>query len=457
MKKKLLKICILVVMLFINSFYTVNAETTKITASGSTVDSGKEITVTIKSSVSLAGYTVSLKSSGDCSFKSVTVPSGVTGSPNGSTIGGMSTGGTKTLATYKFKAPTVTADKKSTIEFEVTGMLSANDEELSDTSAKATINIKAPVVEEPEPKPEPKPEPEPEPTVLEFTSVKETVYATGTVNVRESYSASSERLGQLKEGDNVTRTGVSKTTDEQGNKWSKITYNGKTAYVISSKLTTTKPTVEEPEQEEPIEEPEDDEPEIVTTEPTTNVDAEVKAGLASLEIEGLTLSPTFSPDIYEYRVIVKEDFSELKINAVARAEGSNITIAGNENLQEGENLILIMVYNAKDEAEATYQITTNKSTLDLTETDKILKTGTEEARRNLIIFAVLLGVAIIALVVVIILKRRNGYYKEDYEGDYQESGEFTGFEQSVENIDEENSQAEIRSRARREKRKGKHF
>ena len=83
------------------------------------------------------------------------------------------------------------------------------------------------------------------PKVLEFTTVNETVYATGAVNVRKTYSANGEYMGQLKEGDSVTRTGVSKTTAE-GYKWSKITYNGKTAYVISNKLTTQKPTVEDP-------------------------------------------------------------------------------------------------------------------------------------------------------------------------------------------------------------------
>jgi len=74
-----------------------------------------------------------------------------------------------------------------------------------------------------------------------FTSVKETVYATSKVNVRSSYSTDSSVLGQLNEGDSVTRTG------KGSNGWSKITYNGKTGYVKATFLTTTKPGEEEPE------------------------------------------------------------------------------------------------------------------------------------------------------------------------------------------------------------------
>ena len=74
------------------------------------------------------------------------------------------------------------------------------------------------------------------PTVS-FSSRNETVYATGSVNVRASYSTNSRVIGSLSEGDSLTRTGIS---DE----WSRVTYEGQTAYVINSGLTTTEPTTE---------------------------------------------------------------------------------------------------------------------------------------------------------------------------------------------------------------------
>lgn len=82
---------------------------------------------------------------------------------------------------------------------------------------------------------------EPEPT---FTSVNETVYAVQSCNVRESYSTNSNKVGGLQTGQPITRTGIG------SNGWSKISYNGKTAYVKTALLTKEEPIIEEPEQSE---------------------------------------------------------------------------------------------------------------------------------------------------------------------------------------------------------------
>ena len=145
MKNKLIISIILCIVVLISSFYTADAATTTITATSSTVNSGEEITVTLTSSVSLSGYTISVDSSDGCTFKSVSVPSGVSSSPNGSTIGAMSSDGTKTLATYKFTASSITEDKKCSIKFSITGVLGANNEEFDNASATATITVKAPI------------------------------------------------------------------------------------------------------------------------------------------------------------------------------------------------------------------------------------------------------------------------------------------------------------------------
>ena len=64
--------------------------------------------------------------------------------------------------------------------------------------------------------------------------VKETVYATAGVNIRAKASTDSEILGTLTAGSSITRTSNS-------NGWSKVDYNGKTGYIKSDYLTTTKP------------------------------------------------------------------------------------------------------------------------------------------------------------------------------------------------------------------------
>lgn len=68
-----------------------------------------------------------------------------------------------------------------------------------------------------------------------FTSVNQTVYAKSEVRVRASWSTSSRILSTLKKGDSIRRTGYS------NNGWSRVVYNGQTAYVYSANITTTKP------------------------------------------------------------------------------------------------------------------------------------------------------------------------------------------------------------------------
>lgn len=106
-----------------------------------------------------------------------------------------------------------------------------------------------PAVVTPTPEPEPTvtPEPEPEPTqepvqereVELFKSVEEVVYATSTVNIRESYTASSNKVGSLTTASSITRTGIG-TEDAEG--WSRVSLSdGTTAYINSDYLSTVKP------------------------------------------------------------------------------------------------------------------------------------------------------------------------------------------------------------------------
>ena len=79
-----------------------------------------------------------------------------------------------------------------------------------------------------------------------FTEVNETVYATGTVNIRASYTADSDKLGSLSVGQSVTRTGTSIAgTEAEG--WSRVELSdGTTAYISNKYLSTTKPVEQQP-------------------------------------------------------------------------------------------------------------------------------------------------------------------------------------------------------------------
>ena len=75
--------------------------------------------------------------------------------------------------------------------------------------------------------------------VLTFTDCNETVYATGTVNLRSGPSTNDEKVGALNKNQSVTRIGIG-TGDYSS--WSKVKLSdGSEVYVASKYLTTTKP------------------------------------------------------------------------------------------------------------------------------------------------------------------------------------------------------------------------
>ena len=84
-----------------------------------------------------------------------------------------------------------------------------------------------------------------------FEDCNETVYATGTVNIRASYTADSEKLGSLNKGDSTTRTGTAIAgTEAEG--WSRIQLSdGSTVYVSNKYLSTTKPVVQQQQTSKP--------------------------------------------------------------------------------------------------------------------------------------------------------------------------------------------------------------
>lgn len=170
-----------------------------------------------------------------------------------------------------------------------------------------------------------------------FSSRNEKVYATSEVNVRSSYSTSSSVLGTLSEGDSVTRTGIA-TQSVNGILWSKVTYNGKTAYISSSYLTTTKPEEKDNKEDE---------------EKSDN------ANLKTLEVTPTGLSPVFSNSTTEYTMTVGSDIDKIEVNAVAEDSKAKVSVSGNADLKIGTNTVKIKV-TAENETAKTYTITVTK-------------------------------------------------------------------------------------------------
>lgn len=79
-----------------------------------------------------------------------------------------------------------------------------------------------------------------------FTDVEEIVYVTGNqVNVRASYSTSSEVITSLNKGASVKRTGYSES-------WSRVIYGDKECYISSQYLSAAEPETQAPTQAVPI-------------------------------------------------------------------------------------------------------------------------------------------------------------------------------------------------------------
>lgn len=312
-----------------------------------------------------------------------------------------------------------------------------------------------------------------------FSSTNQTVYATGTVNVRSSYSTNSSVIGSLSEGDSVTRTGVG------DNGWSKITYNGTTAYVSTTYLTDKKPedkdekekskdtalktlevtpkgltpdfnsetttySLEVGSEVEKIEikaTPSNEKSKVsisgndslkagdntvkitVTAEDgttktyTINVkkqDKNTTIGLTSLKLSGYNLVPSFSSDIFEYKVNLSDgDTSKLDFSTIANEEGAKVEITGNDNLKVGENTITITVTSADGKNKATYKVYVTKSSQS-TAPITTNSTGSTNKKSKLPLY---IGIGLIVLLFIIMLiiiirnRRNNEYYEEDYDED----------------------------------------
>lgn len=341
MRKKLkyilFMILIFTIVLSIKSF-------ARISTNDPTVNSGELVTITINSQEGVASGAIDISSNSGLTFKSV---SG--GTANGTRVAfAMSDNKTSGIVTYTFQAPAVTENKTYKVVFSSFDMADKDGNPISSSTATATVTVKAkeqPTTPTPTPTPEPTPDPKPQqPTVTEpkFTSVNKTMYSTGEINLRASWSTSSSAT-KIPKGTELKVTGTS-TEKVNGYVWYRVNYNGSTKYVASNLLTSTKPEEEKKSN---------------------------NAYLKSLIIENQELLPTFNKETTEYTMQVKSDVTELNIKAEAEDEKASVSIQGNKDIKEGENTVTISV-NAEDNTIKIYEIKVTK----LKETALGLKTLT---------------------------------------------------------------------------------
>ena len=199
------------------------------------------------------------------------------------------------------------------------------------------------------------PAPEPQkPAEPNFTNTNQTMYTTGNINLRSSWSTSSAATS-VPAGTEVTVTATSNNS-VNGYVWYRVSYNGQTKYVASGLLTSTKPATEEPkeEQQEQKEDQKEEQNEQQTADQISN------KALKDLVVEDYKLVPDFNPETTKYSLTLKNDDEKLTIKATPENEKATVNITGNENFKIGNNIVRVTV-TAQDGTTRMYTITVSKT------------------------------------------------------------------------------------------------
>ena len=450
--KNILIVITFVIMCGIFGSKKIDAASASISASKTSVSVGDKVTINASATGCLSQLTIS---GGGISGSLDIVSTDLSNKSDSKTFQlDTSKPGTYTVT---MKGSLVDSDRsESTINKSVTITVAEKSSNTTNTDNKKTDTTKNTDIEK-----------KSEPT---FKSANDTMYATGDINVRKSYSADSDKIGSLKAGDKITRTGIG------DNGWSKVSYNGSTGYIKTSLLTDKEPkksedkalkslsiegleidpafdpeitdytvTFEDKDKLDIKAEPNSDKAKVeitgndalkdgdnvikvtVTAEDETTriytivaTKGDAKAGLLStLKVAGYTLSPAFSSSIKEYKItILDANVNKLDITAESSIEKAKVEVLGNTNLKDGDNVIQIKVTSPDGSKTDTYKIIATKGSTSGTTTG-----NTENKSTNWVLYAGIgiIVLLIIAIIVVFIMSRRNAYYEDDE--DYEDEDE----------------------------------
>lgn len=156
-----------------------------------------------------------------------------------------------------------------------------------------------------------------------FTEVNETVYATGTVNLRSGPSTAHDKVGSLNKSDSVTRVGIG-TAEAEG--WSRIQLSdGSIVYVSNKYLSTTKPVVQQQQ----------------TSKPSGGGNTTTQGGGQQQTPPQQQTSGSSDPDMAEIEQAMKErllrDREEAKANGANFGEGDPLSNEAIEKIGEALN------------------------------------------------------------------------------------------------------------------------
>lgn len=424
-------ICLIMLIILFSLLKTsIYAADGKLTAS--VKESSNKITVTIKSTEKLGAF--KLTCSGANAIEATSLAGGA---GNGNVINGSSTAGVNTLGYFVFNVP----DKDTKVSFSVSGCedpdmqsikidstsvtlkakTSENKTNTNDTQSSnaklQTLGITGKSLEY---------------NFKGFNKDKEEYEATkaipSTVDSIQITAITAEKKAKIKiSGKTNSVSGTNKATGnidlEVGTNTIKIVVtapDGKTTKTYSIRVTKLAT--------------EDEKPGNVIDD-----EKEVDLFLKSLSIDGLTLSPEFSSNVFTYETTInmdENDLNEVKVNAEANNSNAKIEITGNTNLVEGENLINIIVKEEGTSNQTVYQITVNK----VSQKSEVLENSNKISKEKIIIAG---GIAVIIIVIavwIIIMKKNKDSYYDYEENDEEQEDTLYNYDNDNEDYNEPYSQ-----------------
>lgn len=138
------------------------------------------------------------------------------------------------------------------------------------------------------------------------------------------------------------------------------------------------------------------------------------SGLTNIEVEGYTITPTFSDDIYTYNVDLPDGTKSININTEKANDDIKVEIIGNDNLEAGTNYITILVYNGDETT--TYQVVANVGVTS-GESTTATNTNSQNAKNKIKSSWIKIVIVIIAVIFIIYLiakhKKKDDFDDED--------------------------------------------
>ena len=161
---------------------------------------------------------------------------------------------------------------------------------------------------------------------------------------------------------------------------------------------------------------------------TTNTTSESSStnvsdsGLTNLEVEGYTISPAFSGDIYTYSVDLPDGTKSININTEKINDDIKVEIIGNDNLETGTNYITILVYNGDETT--TYQVVANVGTTS-EESIATANTNTQNAKSKTKSSwgKIIIAIIVLIFIIYLIIRHKRKNYFDDEDEDYYDTDE----------------------------------